>query len=771
VGGVMGQQAEAASPYELVLSRLEGVKRWPKGGAMARCPVHNDRTASLKIDEKADGSVLIFDHGGCKTTQIVEAIGLTMSDLSDGKPKALKPVKLVAAYNYRDVTGQVLYQVCRWSPKRFSQRRPDGHGGWINDLKGVSPILYRLPELIAAPPHEWVLIPEGEKDVDNLVALGFVATTNSGGAGKFKPEFAEHFKDRRVAIWPDNDEPGLAHARMVAAILAPVAREVRIVEPSGGAPAKGDVSDLIGAGYDRELIQKMIERAPKYEEHQAKPIIQEDSDQHPIVATQAFSALQRCNRAPVRIVRFTGSLSRIERDEVGEHRIVDLDVHRLRDELTAAADWIDKKFRPAVPSVDFGRLLLAKPEPPLPAVTRFVRSPVFTKDGRLLRDCGFDASSGIYVLPHPFKLHDIPEQPSIDEVGDARELLLKDLLGDFPFASDSDRANALALPIERVAREMIEGPLPINVIEASVRGAGKGLLSRALLGITNTPAAVWSEVRDDAEMRKALTSFFAVGTEALLIDNLRRALSSPVLAAAVTTEDWVDRLLSTNRLLRAKVRCSWIVTANNLMASSEMLRRSSRIRLVPKEEHPENRNEFTHPNLMQWVVENRSRLLRAVIILVNNWLAHTDERGKRPQPLSVKPLGSFESWSTVIGGILETSGIPEFQANRREFADAADAEAAPWRELIGRWWDIHKTGVVQSKDLFPIAEQIEAFPLRGTTERGQRLAFGNELMKWRDRVLTITVEKKQIEVRVTLAPEKRQHSAQWQLEVTGNAAA
>ena len=118
-----------------------------------------------------------------------------MADLFPDK-RALKAVKIVGTYDYKDAVGKLVYQVVRYVPKKFKQRRPNGRGGWIWDLKGVTPLLYKLPELLSADPDEWVCISEGEKDVDNLNRLDFVATCNSGGALKFRPEHAEHLKDR-----------------------------------------------------------------------------------------------------------------------------------------------------------------------------------------------------------------------------------------------------------------------------------------------------------------------------------------------------------------------------------------------------------------------------------------------------------------------------------------------------------------------------------------------------------------------------------------------
>jgi 5S rRNA maturation endonuclease (ribonuclease M5) len=119
-----------------------------------------------------------------------------------------------AAYDYRDADGKLRYQVVRYRPKTFRQRRPDGQWG----LVGCSPLLYRLPELLAGP--DPVLVCEGEKDVDTAVKLGWTATCNSGGAGKWRDEFAEHLKGRTVVVIADADEPGRIHAAKVVESLA-----------------------------------------------------------------------------------------------------------------------------------------------------------------------------------------------------------------------------------------------------------------------------------------------------------------------------------------------------------------------------------------------------------------------------------------------------------------------------------------------------------------------------------------------------------------------
>jgi putative DNA primase/helicase len=104
----------------------------------------------------------------------------------------------IATYPYVDENGELLFEAVRFEPKDFQQRRPDGAGGWICNLKGTTRVLYRLPkvrEAIAA--GEPVFVVEGEKDVHALEHAGLVATCNPMGAGKWRPEHSEALRGPR----------------------------------------------------------------------------------------------------------------------------------------------------------------------------------------------------------------------------------------------------------------------------------------------------------------------------------------------------------------------------------------------------------------------------------------------------------------------------------------------------------------------------------------------------------------------------------------------
>jgi hypothetical protein len=164
---------------------------------------------------------------------------------SNGKHhhQTVKP-RVIATYRYCDASGALLYEVQRYDPKDFRQRRPDGRGGWTWKLGDVQRVLYRLPELLKYP-DATVFVCEGEKDCDRLASKNHCATTISGGT-KWTPEIVSPLKGRDVVVLEDNDDDGRAKALAAAHALHGVAASIRIVSLPD-LPDKGDVSDWLNA--------------------------------------------------------------------------------------------------------------------------------------------------------------------------------------------------------------------------------------------------------------------------------------------------------------------------------------------------------------------------------------------------------------------------------------------------------------------------------------------------------------------------------------------
>ena len=260
------------SNVQKILNRLEKVKSSADNQWNALCPAHEDKKPSLSIKLAEDGKILIHCHAGCNIKDILSAIDLKKRDLfATPKPKPKGRRKVQATYDYQDQQGNLLYQVVRYTDKTFSQRRRGKNGRWIYKVKDLPRVLYRLPEIISAEPGDWIFVVEGEKDADNLTKHDLVATTNSGGAGKWKilsDDSALHH--RKVVVIPDKDDPGISHTRDVCRRLWDKVSELRSLELPGDGK---DVTDWLDAGGTREQLLDLVQSAPTWEQMDPEPDI------------------------------------------------------------------------------------------------------------------------------------------------------------------------------------------------------------------------------------------------------------------------------------------------------------------------------------------------------------------------------------------------------------------------------------------------------------------------------------------------------------------
>ncbi len=234
------------------------------------CPVHHGKRDSFAVQPDTGRW---FCHSTCgRGGDIIELeTAITGAEFKTAKAEVYRLIgrsdspngshpagaRIVAAYDYTDEAGQLLYQAVRMDPKDFRQRKPDGNGGWVWNIQGVRLVPYRLPELLKRA-TETVFICEGEKDVHSLESLRLLATCNPMGAGKWRADYSETLRGRSAVILPDNDKPGRAHSAAIASDLLRVGCEVRLVE----LPRGKDASDWLGAGGTLEELQGLVGGQP-----------------------------------------------------------------------------------------------------------------------------------------------------------------------------------------------------------------------------------------------------------------------------------------------------------------------------------------------------------------------------------------------------------------------------------------------------------------------------------------------------------------------------
>jgi DNA primase catalytic core len=461
-----------------------------------------------------------------------------------------------------------------------------------------------------------------------------------------------------------------------------------------------------------------------------------------IVTAHAWDALQKGNVPPT-LFRYGGNPARIEADDDGNPLVRAMTPDRMRHRLARDAYWysiVKDSEEPVHPPIAVVRDVLAVPDPPLPPLTRIVGCPVFAADGTLQTTPGYSAASKTYFVPDAgFMVPDVSSCPSTAEVQEAKRLLMQELMGQFPFVADADRAHALCAALLPFGRELIHGPTPIHDFEAPGPGTGKTLLCEAgMLPALGRPATAMTEGKDEDEWRKRLLAKLMSAPSVVFTDNVRRRVDASSLASAVTAYPlWEDRLLGKSEIIRVPVRCAWILTGNNPAFSSEMTRRTVRIRLDAKQDQPWLRTGFQHPSLIEWATENRGRLVWAALSLIQAWIA-----ADRPRGNSV--LGMFEAWAHVMGGILDIAEVPGFLGNLQDFYANADTEGECWRVFVLAWWKTHSDNEVKASELYCIA--IEAgMQLGDKSEQSQKVRLGQKIAEARDRVFRVEKENFRIE--------------------------
>jgi hypothetical protein len=257
--------APTLHPVDRVIEKLHAIGSNPKasgaGQWVANCPnrdghKNGDKNPSLSVGTGADGKVLVCCHKGCKLPDVARALDLGVNDLFPPKQHVSgidKGRRISATYDYYDEDGEHVFQVVRYTPKGFGQRRRDQRGQWINKISDVVTVrpLYMLPQLRKAiEDGKRVYLCEGEKDAEALQwHVSGAASCNSGGAGKWRPEYAHQLRGaRRITLFQDNDGPGLEHVKLFAGELIKAGfGDVDVLAPP--APFK-DVAEALGAGVE-----------------------------------------------------------------------------------------------------------------------------------------------------------------------------------------------------------------------------------------------------------------------------------------------------------------------------------------------------------------------------------------------------------------------------------------------------------------------------------------------------------------------------------------
>jgi hypothetical protein len=313
-------------------------------------------------------------------------------------------------------------------------------------------------------------------------------------------------------------------------------------------------------------------------------------------------------------------------------------------------------------------------------LTAVVPSPVLRPDGTILQCAGYDDLTGLYCADSAGV--EILDNPSRDDALKALDVLV-DVVRDFPFARLSHNSAWLAFALTPLARHAFSGPAPLTLVDANVRGSGKTLLCSLVSMIAyGRDIARMSNPTDDDEARKRITALALAGDPLVLIDNIVGTLGCASLDAALTATIWKDRLLGVSRMVELPLAVTWCASGNNVMLAADTMRRTLHIRLESPLENPEQRVGFKYPNVTEYALANRSRLLSAALTILRAYCHAGRPRHDLPA------WGSFEGWSALVREAVVWLGMPDPADTRQELAAVADTEASALAELLESWPEI-----------------------------------------------------------------------------------
>lgn len=574
-------------------------------------------------------------------------------------------------------------------------------------------------------------------------------------------------KGRKVFICYDGDkilnpQVMLAQDRL-AKTLSKLGADVWIINlPPGEKPDEFIVKNGINAFDD------IIKEAQKYGYIDLPRIILPKND---IVyfTEKALELIQNQNATAPFLFLQGNQPVRVEKDSDGKLFVVGVDEYIFRYHICRLAEWLtyNSQVIPVltVPSLSYIRDALASPELGFPILKGITQSPVFTKEGVFEQRFGYSWDSGLFhCYPASLKIPPVSKRPTQEEVLKAKSLILNDLLVDFPFISDSDRAHAFLLAVLPFMRELIQGPCPLFLIEKATPGTGASLLVQCIAMIcSGHDYRSLSESHNEEEFRKRVTSVLRHYPQMVVIDNLSTELKSGILASMLTSHHWEDRLLGKTEHLFIPIRAIFVATANNPFLSDEMVRRTIRSRMDAGMENPHLRDPrtFKHSEILNWVKNNRAELIWAACTLIQYWIS-------KGMPKSKKFLGMFEDWAFKSGGLLELVGVNGFMENLKEFYSDVNDEKENFKAFIYHWYDNFGSEETVTGSLFELVQRSEAINVDlGTTsnERSQRTRFGYFLKSLRGRTFEIQHRNMKLALKVCKASRTINHTTAYFLEV------
>ncbi len=334
-----------------------------------------------------------------------------------------------------------------------------------------------------------------------------------------------------------------------------------------------------------------------------------------------------------------------------------------------------------------------------PVLRGVINAPTLRADGSILDRPGYDIKSGLLFDPLGADFPSIPDRPSRAEAENALAIL-NDLIRDFPFVSDTDRAVALSAILTACARRSLP-TAPLHGFSSPVAGTGKSkLVDIPCVIATGREAGVVAQGRTEEELEKRLGALLLAGESVIAIDNCENPLGGEFLCTLLTQEHVRTRVLGKSEAPELPSNAFVTATGNNLTFERDLTRRAVLCQLDAKVERPELRPFECDP-----VAEAKAK--RPALVAAALTIPRAYNVAGKPA-LGLTPLGSFDAWSSRVRGALVWLGEHD-PVDSMESIRARDPEKEMRRAVLTAWRAIVGDDLMTTAELIDRAKASRGF--------------------------------------------------------------
>ena len=338
------------------------------------------------------------------------------------------------------------------------------------------------------------------------------------------------------------------------------------------------------------------------------------------------------------------------------------------------------------------------------ALVGIIEHPAVKNDGTLIDGSGFDPNTGFYTRIPKDLVPELPEKITVKMAAASYRWLCDEALADFPFASELDRAGAVAMILTAIQRRLMTGAegAPMFATSAPVQSSGKTALVRLMSYLvqgTGLPVTSWPT--NDEEMGKHLLAILMEGLPVVLFDNLPEGgkIESDELAKACTAEKYRRRILGENREGEAPTNVVWCFTGNNIQPVGDFNTRTISIYLDANCENPDRR-PFVRDDLEAWCLAHREEFFYHALIILAGYrrlLQIWQEKAGSRKCVVCGPT-RFQDWDRQVREPLIWAGAPD-PAQLFERNKADDPQKEGRAVLLETWFDVYGAEPVQLKQV------------------------------------------------------------------------